>query len=106
MSSQGKLSVNGSETAVIEIDAAFARNLGLAEGQKVSLSTYFPIPIELAELVAKVGLLLHLNPPLAHTINIEPLTPADWESKVAIVLYMSMALISRQSLSFMQIFWS
>ncbi len=27
----------------------------------------------------KVGILLHLDPPLAHTINIEPLTPVDWE---------------------------
>ncbi|EEP82868.1 hypothetical protein UREG_07733 [Uncinocarpus reesii 1704] len=26
-----------------------------------------------------VGLLLHLDPPVAHTINIEPLTPTDWE---------------------------
>lgn len=25
-------------------------------------------------------MLLHLDPPLAHTVNIEPLTPADWES--------------------------
>lgn len=104
MSSQVKLSANGSETAVVDIDAAFARNLGLAEGQKVSLSTLISTSIELAELALKVGLLLHLNPPLAHTINIEPLTPADWESKAALVLYVSVALISAQSLSFMQIF--
>lgn len=29
----------------------------------------------------QIGLLLHLDPPVAHTVNIEPLTPADWESK-------------------------
>jgi peroxin-1 len=23
---------------------------------------------------------LHVDPPLAHTVNIEPLTPTDWES--------------------------
>lgn len=33
-------------------------------------------------MMLKVELLLHLDPPLAHTVNIEPLTPADWESKV------------------------
>lgn len=29
---------------------------------------------------SQVGILLHLDPPLAHTVHIEPLTPADWES--------------------------
>ncbi|QKX62443.1 uncharacterized protein TRUGW13939_09604 [Talaromyces rugulosus] len=48
------------EVAVVEIDSTFGRVLGLTEGQKV-------------------GLFLHLDPPIAHTINIEPLTPADWE---------------------------
>ncbi|KAF1920068.1 P-loop containing nucleoside triphosphate hydrolase protein [Ampelomyces quisqualis] len=48
------------DTAAVEVDAAFARLIGLTEGQKV-------------------GLLLHLDPPQAHTINIEPLTPVDWE---------------------------
>lgn len=24
---------------------------------------------------------LHLDPPKAHTVNIEPLTPSDWESE-------------------------
>ncbi|RMZ75861.1 hypothetical protein DV737_g5063, partial [Chaetothyriales sp. CBS 132003] len=49
------------EVQVVEIDATFAKLLGLSEGQKV-------------------GLLVHLDPPLAHTVNIEPLTPADWEA--------------------------
>ncbi|KAI9710420.1 MAG: hypothetical protein M1812_007456 [Candelaria pacifica] len=48
------------EAATVEIDATFGRLLGLADTQKV-------------------GVLLHLEPPLVHTINIEPLTPADWE---------------------------
>lgn len=44
----------------VEVDATFARLIGLQEGQKV-------------------GVILHLDPPQAHTINIEPLTPVDWE---------------------------
>lgn len=44
----------------VEVDATFARLVGLNEGQKV-------------------GIILHLDPPQAHTINIEPLTPIDWE---------------------------
>lgn len=27
----------------------------------------------------QVGISLHLDPPMAHTVHIEPLTPADWE---------------------------
>src|SRR5689334_9416239 len=42
------------DIAAVEVDAAFARLIGLDEGQKV-------------------GIQLHLDPPLAHTINIEPL---------------------------------
>lgn len=45
---------------MVEIDSTFARTVGLVEGQRVAV-------------------LLHLDPPLAHTINIEPLTPGDWE---------------------------
>ncbi|KAL1958297.1 hypothetical protein VTO42DRAFT_4614 [Malbranchea cinnamomea] len=48
------------DISVLELDSAFGRVLGLADGQKV-------------------GVLLHLDPPVAHTVNIEPLTPADWE---------------------------
>ena len=47
-------------TGVVEIDDTFGRMLGLSDGQRV-------------------GILLHLNPPLAHTVHVEPLTPADWE---------------------------
>lgn len=45
---------------VVEIDDTFGRMLGLSDGQKV-------------------GIVLHLDPPLAHTVHVEPLTPADWE---------------------------
>lgn len=48
------------DIAAVEVDATFARLIGLGEGQKV-------------------GIQLHLDPPQAHTINIEPLTPVDWE---------------------------
>ncbi|KAI9758783.1 MAG: Peroxisome biosynthesis protein pex1 [Candelina submexicana] len=48
------------EVATVEIDATFGRLLGLTDTQKV-------------------GVVLHLEPHLAHTVNIEPLTPADWE---------------------------
>jgi peroxin-1 len=46
--------------SIVELDATFARLLGIADAQKV-------------------GVNLHVDPPMAHTINIEPLTPADWE---------------------------
>src|SRR5438045_493599 len=48
------------ETPVVEMDASFARTLGLLEGHRVAASLGF-------------------DPPLAHTVNIEPLTPTDWE---------------------------
>ncbi|KAJ5666980.1 hypothetical protein N7462_011389, partial [Penicillium macrosclerotiorum] len=48
------------EVSTVELDTAFGRLLGLTDGQKV-------------------GLLVHLDPPVAHTISIDPLTPEDWE---------------------------
>ncbi len=48
------------EIAVVEMDVTFAHTLGLHDGQKVTAT-------------------IHLDPPLAHTIHIEPLTPEDWE---------------------------
>ncbi|KAF1845647.1 AAA-domain-containing protein [Cucurbitaria berberidis CBS 394.84] len=62
----GRDGLRGSQTSsqqelpAVEVDATFARLIGLQEGQKVGIS-------------------LHLDPPQAHTINIEPLTPVDWE---------------------------
>ena len=37
---------------------------------------------ELAKIVSKVGIIIHPDPPMVHTVHIEPLTPADWESNV------------------------
>lgn len=50
-----------SEIQTVEIDAAFGKTLGLSEGQQIAL-------------------MVHLDPPSVHTVNIEPLTPADWEA--------------------------
>ncbi|OAL53288.1 peroxisome biosynthesis protein-like protein (PAS1/Peroxin-1) [Pyrenochaeta sp. DS3sAY3a] len=57
---RGSQSLSQQDLPAVEVDATFARLIGLQEGQKV-------------------GILLHLDPPQAHTINIEPLTPVDWE---------------------------
>ncbi|KAI1178781.1 P-loop containing nucleoside triphosphate hydrolase protein [Nemania sp. FL0916] len=48
------------EVSSVEIDAILAATLGLSEGQKITA-------------------IIHFDPPLAHTVNIEPLTPEDWE---------------------------
>ncbi|KAK7951329.1 peroxisome biosynthesis protein [Apiospora aurea] len=48
------------EVAAVEIDATLALTLGITDGQKVMA-------------------IIHVDPPLAHTVNIEPLTPEDWE---------------------------
>lgn len=57
---RGSAGVNQQDLPAVDVDATFARLIGLQEGQKV-------------------GIVLHLDPPQAHTINIEPLTPVDWE---------------------------
>lgn len=57
---RGNSSGREQEIPLVEIDATFGQTLGLSDGQKVTAS-------------------LHLDPPLAHTVNIEPLTSADWE---------------------------
>jgi peroxin-1 len=59
--SRGSAVNRDQDVAVVEVDATYGRLLGLVEGQRV-------------------GILLHVDPPQAHTINIEPLTPVDWES--------------------------
>ena len=48
------------DTQLVEIDATLAKALDLSDGQKVMAT-------------------IHVDPPVAHTINIEPLTPEDWE---------------------------
>ncbi|KAL8819921.1 MAG: hypothetical protein Q9223_001751 [Gallowayella weberi] len=64
------------EVAVVEIDAAFGRTLGLQDGQRASL-------------------LLHSDPPLAHTVHIEPLTPADWEIIELHATFLELNLLSQ-----------
>ncbi|CAI4216137.1 unnamed protein product [Parascedosporium putredinis] len=53
-------SVRVKDLPLVEIDAVLANTLGLSDGQKV-LTT------------------VHIDPPLVHTINIEPSTAEDWE---------------------------
>ncbi|KAK4140315.1 P-loop containing nucleoside triphosphate hydrolase protein [Dichotomopilus funicola] len=48
------------DLGAVELDATLAGNLGLIDGQKVTVT-------------------VHFDPPLVHTVNIEPLTPDDWE---------------------------
>ena len=60
----------------VEIDVTFAKLLGLAEGQKI-------------------GVLIHLDPPVAHSINIEPLTPADWEVIELHATFLELNLLSQ-----------
>ncbi|KAJ5738881.1 hypothetical protein N7493_002036 [Penicillium malachiteum] len=64
------------EIATVELDTTFGRLLGLTEGQKV-------------------GLLVHLDPPVAHTINIEPLTPEDWEIIELHATFLELNLLSQ-----------
>lgn len=64
------------ETQTVEIDATFGKVLGLSEGQKI-------------------GILIHLDPPLAHSINIEPLTPADWEVIELHATFLELNLLSQ-----------
>lgn len=53
-------SIRDQDVSLVEMDATFARTLGISDGQKVTAS-------------------LHLDFPEAHTVSIEPLTPDDWE---------------------------
>ncbi|PGG96525.1 peroxin-1 [Blastomyces parvus] len=64
------------EIPTVELDSTFARVLGLSDGQRV-------------------GLLLHLDPPVAHTVNIEPLTPADWEIIELHATFLELNLLSQ-----------
>jgi peroxin-1 len=50
-------------TGMFNIDPAFAANLGLREGTRAQLT-------------------VHHDPPVAHTVHVEPLTPSDWEIMV------------------------
>jgi peroxin-1 len=58
--SRGNTSGRQQDVPLVEIDATFAHALGLSDGQRITAS-------------------IHVDPPVAHTVNIEPLTPEDWE---------------------------
>lgn len=56
----GRISSRDQDVQLVEIDATLAHTLGLSDGQRVMAT-------------------VHVDPPIAHTINIEPMTPEDWE---------------------------
>ncbi|KAH9994902.1 AAA-domain-containing protein [Xylariaceae sp. FL0662B] len=64
------------EVASVEIDATLAATLGLSDGQKVTAT-------------------IHVDPPLAHTVNIEPLTPEDWEIIELHATFLELNLLSQ-----------
>lgn len=64
------------DVPLIEIDPTLASTLGLQEGQKVMTT-------------------IHTDPPLAHTINIEPLTPDDWEIIELHATFLELNLLSQ-----------
>ncbi len=64
------------DVQLVEIDGTFAKLLGLSEGQKV-------------------GLLVHLDPPVAHTVNIEPVTPDDWEAIELHATFLELNMLSQ-----------
>lgn len=53
-------SLRDHEVQAVEMDATLASILGLFDGQRVTAT-------------------VHIDPPLTHMVNIEPLTPEDWE---------------------------
>jgi peroxin-1 len=78
---RGSAAARDQEVPPVEIDASFGRTLGLQDAQKVRFALAPRKPVTPANSPLKVGILIHVDPPLANTINIEPLTPSDWESK-------------------------
>ncbi|POS85627.1 hypothetical protein EPUL_001303, partial [Erysiphe pulchra] len=64
------------EVPLIEIDYNFAQTLEIADGQKVTAR-------------------LHLDPPVAHTVNIEPMTIEDWEMIELYAKFLELNLISQ-----------
>lgn len=73
---RGNASGREQEVAVVEVDSTFARTIGLSDGQKVTAT-------------------LHFDPPLVHTVNIEPLTPADWEIIELHATFLELNLLSQ-----------
>ncbi|KAI1470063.1 AAA-domain-containing protein [Daldinia caldariorum] len=64
------------EVASVEIDATLARTLGLSDGQKVTAT-------------------IHVDPILAHTVNIEPVTSEDWEIIELHATFLELNLLSQ-----------
>ncbi|ROV97226.1 hypothetical protein VSDG_04735 [Cytospora chrysosperma] len=64
------------DVPLIEIDPTLANTLGLQDGQKVMT-------------------IIHTDPPLAHTVNIEPLTPDDWEIIELHATFLELNLLSQ-----------
>ncbi|KAJ2903820.1 Peroxisome biosynthesis protein pex1 [Zalerion maritima] len=64
------------EIAVVELDTTLARTLGLTDGLKVNAT-------------------VHVDPPLAHTVNIEPLTYEDWEIIELHATFLELNLLSQ-----------
>ncbi|OLN87940.1 Peroxisome biosynthesis protein PAS1 [Colletotrichum chlorophyti] len=73
---RGGTSTRDQEVAQVEIDATLANTLGLSDGQKVTAS-------------------IHVDPPVAHTINIEPITPEDWEMIELHATFLELNLLSQ-----------
>ncbi|KAF4968056.1 hypothetical protein FSARC_4474 [Fusarium sarcochroum] len=72
----GSRASRDSEVQLVELDATLSKTLGLSEGQKVMAT-------------------IHLDPPMAHTINIEPLTPEDWEIIELHATFLELNLLSQ-----------
>ena len=64
------------DVPLIEIDPTLANTLGLQEGQKVMTT-------------------IHTDPPLAHTVNIEPVTTDDWEIIELHATFLELNLLSQ-----------
>ncbi|KAK2061238.1 ATPase [Colletotrichum caudatum] len=73
---RGGTSSRDQEVALVELDATLANTLGITDGQKVTAS-------------------IHVDPPVAHTINIEPLTPEDWEMIELHATFLELNLLSQ-----------
>ncbi|KAK7747748.1 Peroxisome biosynthesis protein pex1 [Diatrype stigma] len=64
------------EVTSVELDATLAATLGLSDGQKITA-------------------IIHVDPPLAHTVNIEPLTSEDWEIIELHATFLELNLLSQ-----------
>lgn len=74
--SRGGSGLREQEVPLVELDPTLANTLGLAEGQKVMTT-------------------IHTDPILAHTVNIEPLTPDDWEIIELHATFLELNLLSQ-----------